>query len=475
MALHSILGVMPPNGFRSTASTVKITTTLLASQRCYSSATAKATQSIGNVQRASSGHQKETQALARLSTFSVLRSLMLGIFFTSPWLFKPGFSILEKIANSSSVILSPDKNPLLRATIKPFIYDQFCAGRDRKEIQQSIQQIKRLGFSGVILCYGKELQVDDSHALASSKGVGLDPEINQWKEGNLETIDMVGESDFLGIKLTGAGARMTEALSRGDELPQQFNEAMDAIAQAASAKGTRIWIDAEQQVLQHSIDRVTINLMRRYNTNGRALIYNTLQAYLKGSRPKLIHQLRLSQKEGWTLAIKLVRGAYINYDIRESIHDTKEQTDDSYNGIVSDLLTGTVPGIAADFPHMALFLAGHNAESIAKASNLVRNLAEQGRLKTIPEFGQLQGMADQLGCGLLQFSEEMKHDGISSAGNPVAPKVYKCLTWGSIQECMQYLLRRAVENRGAAERQRDDVAGLWNELKRRTFQGTARQ
>ncbi|KAI7338545.1 FAD-linked oxidoreductase [Hortaea werneckii] len=286
---------------------------------------------------------------------------------------------------------------------------------------------------------------------------------------------MVGESDFLGIKLTGAGARVTEALSRGDELPQQFTEAMDAIAQAASAKGNRIWIDAEQQVLQHSIDRVTIDLMRRYNTNGRALIYNTLQAYLKESRPKLIEQLKLSQGEGWTLAIKLVRGAYINNDIRERIHDTKQQTDDSYNGIVSDLLTGTVPGIAPNFPHMALFLAGHNAESIAKASNLVRNLAEQGRLKTIPEFGQLQGMADELGCRLLQFSEEMEHDGISSAGNPVAPKVYKCLTWGSIQECMQYLLRRAVENRGAAERQRDDVAGLWNELKRRTLLGTARQ
>ncbi|KAI7362330.1 FAD-linked oxidoreductase [Hortaea werneckii] len=286
---------------------------------------------------------------------------------------------------------------------------------------------------------------------------------------------MVGESDFLGIKLTGAGARVTEALSRGDELPQQFTEAMDAIAQAASAKGNRIWIDAEQQVLQHSIDRVTIDLMRRYNTNGRALIYNTLQAYLKESRPKLIEQLKLSQGEGWTLAIKLVRGAYINNDIRERIHDTKQQTDDSYNGIVSDLLTGTVPGIAPNFPHMALFLAGHNAESIAKASNLVRNLAEQGRLKTIPEFGQLQGMADELGCRLLQFSEEMEHDSISSAGNPVAPKVYKCLTWGSIQECMQYLLRRAVENRGAAERQRDDVAGLWNELKRRTLLGTARQ
>lgn len=209
--------------------------------------------------------------------------------------------------------------------------------------------------------------------------------------------------------------------------------------------------------------------MRKYNRNGKAVLYNTLQAYLKASRQKLEHQLQLAHREGWTLAIKLVRGAYIENDIRERIHDTKAQTDESYNGIVRDLLSGNVKGVPEqEFPHMQLFLAGHNSVSVSHASNLIRDLEERGKLKTLPEFGQLQGMADQLGCELLQHGEDTARELKSSAGRPVAiPRVYKCLTWGSIQECMQYLVRRAVENHGATGAVKDGMPALAKELRRR--------
>ena len=146
----------------------------------------------------------EPQALARLPTSSVLRSLLLGAFFSSPILFRPGFALLKKISNSPSPMLNPDKNPLLRALVKPFVYDQFCAGRNRSEIQARMSQIKSLGFSGVILCYGKEIQiqkpsqprVDDFKNSHQS----LDQELELWKQGNLETLDMLGDGDYLGIK-----------------------------------------------------------------------------------------------------------------------------------------------------------------------------------------------------------------------------------------------------------------------------------
>ena len=245
---------------------------------------------------------------------------------------------------------------------------------------------------------------------------------------------------------------------------------MDAILQKATAQNCRIWVDAEQQVLQHSIDRWTIDLMRKYNRNGKGVLYNTLQAYLKASREKLEYQLQLAHREGWTLAIKLVRGAYIENDIRERIHDTKAQTDESYDGIVRDLLSGNVKGVPEqDFPKMQLFLAGHNAISVSKASNLIRDLQEQGTLKTLPDFGQLQGMADQLGCELLQHGEETLARASETMGaRAVAvPRVYKCLTWGSIQECMQYLVRRAVENHGATGAVKDGMPALARELRRR--------
>lgn len=179
---------------------------------------------------------------------------------------------------------------------------------------------------------------------------------------------------------------------RQEEPCPAFVAALDAICHKAKQKGCRLWIDAEQQVLQPAIDSWAIDLMRKYNTNGNALVYNTFQAYLKCSRYKLRAHLVLAAEEGWTPAIKLVRGAYINNDHRMGIHDTKEDTDSSYNGIVRDILTRSNLGdFRNGFPKTELFIAGHNPASIASAMNLVSLLHQQDRLRTVPDFGQLQG------------------------------------------------------------------------------------
>lgn len=208
--------------------------------------------------------------------------------------------------------------------------------------------------------------------------------------------------------------------------------------------------------------------MRKYNVSNTALVYNTLQAYLKHSRSKLQAQLTTAKQEGWTLAIKLVRGAYIDSDPREQIHDTKDDTDKSYNGIVHDLLSGSNLGFSPEtMPNVQLFLAGHNPASVGTAIDLMQSLSAAGKLKTKPEFGQLQGMADELGCSVLQRADGLRAKEVQGGKSVAVPLVYKCLTWGSVQECMQYLLRRAVENSGGTARMKDGYAAYLGELKRR--------
>lgn len=405
--------------------------------------------------------------LARLPTSSILRSLFLGIFFTSPALFKPGLAVFRGIANSESLFLNPDKNPVLRALIRPVVYDQFCAGRNAAEIQKTSSTIKGLGFSGVVLCYGKEVQLD-----ANNKPIGYDEgnkptltaEIDQWRTGNLNTLDMTKDGDWLGIKLSGAGLNITQALLDGQEAPKEFLDAMDAICAKAKSRNCRIWIDAEQQCLQEAIDRWTYNMMRHWNRGEKALVFNTVQAYLKCSREKVQRQLDVASKEGWRSAIKLVRGAYISNDKRDLIHETKDDTDKSYNSIVEDLLTGSSFPIFQSAPNLQhdLLLAGHNTQTIRRAATLGTDLEARKQLKVMPEFGQLQGMADDIGCELLQIAETN-----ASRGSSFVPRVYKCLTWGSIRECMQYLTRRLVENRGAADRMKEGADQLRKELWRR--------
>jgi proline dehydrogenase len=143
--------------------------------------------------------QPNHQSLSRLPTANLLRNLVLGAWFSSPLLFKPGLSIMRTIANSRSAILNPDSNPLIRAIVKPFIYNHFCAGTNKKEIDGTKAEAKRIGFSGIILCYAKETGVADINS--SQGGVErLMAEVTRWRDGNLETLDMIGAGDWLGMK-----------------------------------------------------------------------------------------------------------------------------------------------------------------------------------------------------------------------------------------------------------------------------------
>jgi proline dehydrogenase len=139
-----------------------------------------------------------SRTLARLPLSSIVRSLVLGTFFTSSLLSRPGIAILNVVARSRSSLLNPDKNPLVKAIVKPLVYDHFCAGITKEEIQRTSSKFKNIGYSGVILCYGKEFDPTKKHEDTATGSV--DPDLLHWRQGNLETLDMLKEGDVLGMK-----------------------------------------------------------------------------------------------------------------------------------------------------------------------------------------------------------------------------------------------------------------------------------
>jgi proline dehydrogenase len=251
-------------------------------------------------------------------------------------------------------------------------------------------------------------------------------------------------------------------------MPRVIEDAMDEICRETKYQGSRLWVDAEQQALQPAVDDWTIQLMRKYNRNGEALLYNTIQAYLKGSRANAIRHIQLAAEEGWTVAIKLCRGAYIEHEVRALIHDTKAETDRNYDLIASYFVSQTMPPEISHlkFPPSALFLATHNAASAEKAVSTYCSRGAAGLPVTQAlNCGQIQGMADELSCQLVQAHEESLTSGAGSGFQ--APGVFKCLSWGSVTECLGYLHRRAVENGGAVERTQHMAAVYKKELYRR--------
>jgi proline dehydrogenase len=240
-------------------------------------------------------------------------------------------------------------------------------------------------------------------------------------------------------------------------------DALDEIAVRCKERGIQIIVDAESQRWQKGIARTTLELMRKFNTDGKAVIYNTYQAYLKATPSNLALHMAEAQKDGFTLGLKLVRGAYIASDDRGLIHDTKQNTDDAYNGIAQGALRQQIGNFGASgpsakpFPSVNLFLASHNRKSVLDAHRLRQQRLEAG-LPTVPvAFGQLHGMSDEVSFSLLAEKDEN--------GNP--PEVFKCSTWGTMGECIGYLLRRAVENRDAVLRTKDEFSALRRETWRR--------
>ncbi|RDW84082.1 putative proline oxidase Put1 [Aspergillus mulundensis] len=413
---------------------------------------------------------------AKVSPLAVLptKSLIYSVFFTSLMsspLLRPCLGLLKYVIDSKSSLIHPSRNPVMRHLLRTTIYNHFCAGENEAEVRQSVQKMKALGYKGVTLGYAREsvaqIDVKDPATPEDAKQEALDRAVDEWKDGNLRTLRMIGVGDCMNVKFTGAGPSAVDALTRGDPIPPpRMQAAILEICATAAAQGSRLWIDAEQQVFQSAIDNWTIDLMRQFNHQDKVVVFNTIQAYLKASTENVSRHLKLAQTEGWALGIKLVRGAYIAHDYRSRIHDTKAETDANYNHIVQSLLTRQYPtGESHVFPKVELFVASHNAESVRKAYSLSRHRL-QNRFPTIPvELVQLQGMADELSCELLAYNsndvDEVK------ALEVALPGGFKCLAWGSLEECLHFLLRRAIENQSAMERTRDTAIALRKEAWRR--------
>lgn len=146
---------------------------------------------------------KTQPPLAVMPTGPLLRSLLFTSLMSSP-LLNPCLSILSRVVNSSSLWLSPSQNPIVNYVLRTTIYNHFCAGENETNVQQTVRGIKDLGFRGVILGYAKEAVVEgnDGTSLSSAKNqeeVSLRA-VETWKLGNLQTLKMIGEGDYLAIK-----------------------------------------------------------------------------------------------------------------------------------------------------------------------------------------------------------------------------------------------------------------------------------
>lgn len=279
------------------------------------------------------------------------------------------------------------------------------------------------------------------------------------------------------FRFTGMGAQAFEYLKH-ERAPSSFmDQAAQQVCDLAMARNARLLVDAEQQAVQPGIEAWSLRYQRYCNarTPGRAIFFSTYQAYLRSTPATVAQHLETARQEGYTLGVKLVRGAYLKTEERGLIWTTKEETDACYDGIVEAVLTRRYNQMlqpagerksTTDLPPVNLIIATHNRDSVQKAHALRLEQRAHGQDHGVDlSYAQLQGMADEVSCELTQGFEAAEQATALSE----KPNVYKLLTWGSVKECMGFLLRRAIENTEAVGRTKQSQQAMWQELRRRVL------
>ncbi|OJD17085.1 hypothetical protein AJ78_02786 [Emergomyces pasteurianus Ep9510] len=405
-----------------------------------------------------SNYSRPQRDLEKMPTLALFRSIVMQAAMSQPYI----MGAASAMAQRNIRVLTG--NFILRFLLDKIFYAQFCAGNTESEIKQTINSLKALGFKGVITSYAREVDLSNvaENANEAKNQSVHQGHVAQWLEGTLKGVHYSNPGDFVALKFTGAGPECVRLLEAGMAPDEALTDAMTRICESAKARGVKLLFDAEHHSQQAGIDAWTMDLMERYNQNGNLIVYNTYQMYLKESTATLARHLERARSCKFAFGVKLVRGAYIDSDPRHLIHDTREDTDHAYNSAARMLATQHLDDPSA--PKVGMMLATHNSESI----EMMRSLRQEQVQNQLPladiVYAQLMGMADELSLSLTQKRENAIEEEI---------RVFKYAVWGTTEECMMYLLRRADENRDAVDRSQLTQQALWRELRHRLFQSSS--
>lgn len=330
--------------------------------------------------------------------------------------------------------------------IKSTVFEQFCGGETIEECEGTINS---LGSShiGTILDYSVE-------------GKATEADFDRTRDEIIKTIQRAKDDPnipFAVFKVTGIAPLGTlERLSRKKKLDaksqakcERIYRRVGEICEYAYNLSQPVFIDAEESWIQDAIDRLATEMMERYNRE-QPIVFNTIQLYRTDRLEYLKEARRRAKADGYILAVKLVRGAYMEKERERAaeigypspIHASKADTDVDYNAAIDYCLR--------HFKEIAFVAATHNEESTVL---LAEKMHEFGISPNHPNiyFSQLYGMGDNISYVLASKDYN----------------VSKYVPYGPVADAVPYLIRRANENSSAAGQVSRELEMLGKEIRRR--------
>lgn len=271
------------------------------------------------------------------------------------------------------------------------------------------------------------------------EGKATEADFDNTRDEIIKTIERAKNDPtipFSVFKVTGVAPLGTlEKLSKKKKLDakgqakcERIHTRVNEICEFAHSLGQPVFIDAEESWIQDAIDRLATEMMEKYNRR-TPIVFNTLQLYRTDRLQYLRDSRKQAKSDGYILAVKLVRGAYMEKEraraaemgYESPIQPDKKATDRDYNAALEYCL---------DHLEDVAFVAGtHNERSTQLLAQLMH---KRGLSHDHPHifYSQLYGMGDNLSYVLAKSGYN----------------VSKYVPYGPIADAIPYLIRRAQEN-----------------------------
>lgn len=332
--------------------------------------------------------------------------------------------------------------PIFRYTV----YGHFCGGETFEECKSTIAKLSSNKVSAM-LNYGVELKEREE-------------DFDKTIEKNIEALNFAGANkaaNVLCIKITGFGRHgLFEKIQSGGKLSREeqkeFNRVearLDKLCAVAAHNMVSIMIDAEESWIQDPLDKMVEEMMAKYNQKS-AIVFNTLQMYRWDRLDYLHQQFEQARSKGYLLALKLVRGAYMEKEreraakmsYKSPIHIDKPSVDKDFNAAVKFC-----------FNHIEVVSICIASQSEASNLMAVQEIDSRKIDRKNPHiiFSQLYGMGDNITFNLARLGFN----------------AYKYLPYGPVKDVIPYLIRRAQENTSVSGQMGRELKLLLNEIVRR--------
>ena len=307
----------------------------------------------------------------------------------------------------------------------------FIAGETVKEVFSRVNDLRKKKMSYTVDILG-EAVLSEKEALYYQKLYldlisGLSKEILKW-----ENLPLLDESPQGKLPMVNVSVKLSSLYSQAD--PIDFENSVAAlkdrlypIFKLAKEKNAFIYLDMEDYHLKD----LTLAVFKEILCEDEFLSWNhagiVMQAYLKESESDLRNLIEWTKKRGTPVSIRLVKGAYWDYETIISkqrrwtspVFQNKYETDANFENLAKILID--------NYPIIFPAIASHNIRSLAYS----RTYAEEKKLpKGALEYQFLFGMADPIKEAFAELGERVR--------------IYT--PYGELLPGMAYLVRRLLEN-----------------------------